>query len=330
MAGHNPRFATLLVTLLMVCMLQGGCDGVTDETRQAAIQANEHVVAVDPSYFIEDSLVTQITQETRTLADGSEVLCHVIKTYSEPHEHEMGPWAPKTITDTKDAGGIWMHDGKIFDVDGAFINDVAKLYNDPKWKLYRDDGTVRVTDTKEAFQAAARPDVDPRYNNYVVEGRPEWFGKHVNTYVIPVKPVYELKPTKLQRGAVGIAFNGVKFDPPAPLHAILKAHTIAPFDDAGGHINPFEGYHYHAATGKTKEIAQADGHAPMIGYALDGFGIFAHLNTQLQPTVDLDECGGHFDETRGYHYHAGAAGSNQIIGAFRGQPGVADIETSHD
>jgi hypothetical protein len=43
---------------------------------------------------------------------------------------------------------------------------------------------------------------------------------------------------------------------------------LAPFDDAGGHINLNAGYHYHAAMGKTTQIAQADGHAAMIGYAL--------------------------------------------------------------
>jgi hypothetical protein len=47
---------------------------------------------------------------------------------------------------------------------------------------------------------------------------------------------------------------------------------LAPFDDAGGHINLNAGYHYHAAMGKTTQIAQADGHAAMIGYAFDGYG----------------------------------------------------------
>lgn len=232
-------------------------------------------------------------------------------------------------------------------------------------KLYNEDGTVRVTDTLEAFQAAARPDVDPRYNNYVVEGRPEWITEKTTTYVIPVIPTRLDTPITFGRGGrgaapagpdehghshegtaphhadgpplkggkvaagqggIGVAFNGVNFDPPAPVDAILAAHTIAPFDDAGGHINPFEGYHYHAATGHTKEITQDDGHAPMIGYVLDGFGLYAYTDSEGNPPVNLDECGGHYDETRGYHYHAGAPGSNQIIRAFRGVPGTVSVE----
>ncbi|MFP3398777.1 YHYH protein, partial [Brevibacterium sp. SIMBA_078] len=77
-----------------------------------------------------------------------------------------------------------------------------------------------------------------------------------------------------------IAFNGVRFDAPAPVSNILGAYTLAPFDDAGGHINPHAGYHYHAATGLTTKIEQDDGHAPMIGYALDGYGIYANTDAE--------------------------------------------------
>ena len=41
---------------------------------------------------------------------------------------------------------------------------------------------------------------------------------------------------------------------------------------------------------------------------------------------DLDECGGHTDGPRGYHYHVGAPGSNRILGAFRGRPGTARVD----
>ena len=74
-----------------------------------------------------------------------------------------------------------------------------------------------------------------------------------------------------------------------------------------------------------KEIEQADDHAPMIGYALDGFGIFAHLDKDGKEPNELDECSGHYDDIRGYHYHASAPGDNQIIGAFRGIAGSASV-----
>jgi hypothetical protein len=138
------------------------------------------------------------------------------------------------------------------------------------------------------------------------------------TYTIPVTPIYQKTPTGLGRNGIGVAFNGVKFDAPAPLNAILSAHTLAPLDDHGGHMNPHTGYHYHAATGQTKPIAQADNHAPMIGYAIDGFGIFSLLDKDQKEPANLDESRGHVDEARSYHYHAGKPGDNQIIKSFRG------------
>jgi len=119
--------------------------------------------------------------------------------------------------------------------------------------------------------------------------------------------------------------NGVKFDPPAPTHAILAAHTIAPLDDHGGHVNPHGGYHYHAVTGSTKEVEQPE-HSPLIGYAIDGFGIYALLDKTGHGPSDLDDCGGHADEERGYHYHAGAPGENQIIKCLHGVPGNISVK----
>ena len=359
---HPPvSHAVAKLSLMLSLACTTACSGVTEEDRAEAKRANELTVDVDPSYFMAEALLSPVVKEERTLSDGSKAMCYVFTTRSRPQEHAMGPWAPRHITDDKDAGGIWFKDGEVYDVDGPFVKNLATLYGDAKWKAYRDDGTIRVTETREAFEAAARPDVDPEYQNYVVEGQPEWVEGLQTTYVIPVSPVYGLEPTKIGHGGpggpggpggrppgpppggkgpggggpgggpgggagIGVAFNGVRFDPPAPVDAILAAHTIAPFDDAGGHLNPHEGYHYHAATGHTHEIAQDDGHAPMIGYALDGFGLFAHLHADGGAVPDLDECGGHLDETRGYHYHAGAAGSNQILNAYRGVAGTMTVE----
>lgn len=379
----RTRFSCLAV-MGSLCLGVAGCGGGSqpepaDQTPASEVSepprftesVESDAPPVNPAFFIDEALAAPIVKEERTLSDGTRTLCYVIRTYSEPHEHEMGPWAPRHIDDGPEKGGIWFHDGHVHDVDGPFVRDIAEFYNDPEWKLYREDGSIKVTDTKEAFLAAARPDVDPEYNNYVVEGRAEWLDRHVFEYVIPVQPIRQDEPTLLGRpeggpdgapggrpegrpergdrpggppprrdgdgGApprgrdeggggqgltvLGIAFNGVNFEPPAPVDAILAAHTLAPFDDAGGHINPHNGYHYHAVTGHTKEIAQPDGHAPMIGYMLDGYGLFAHANEDGSVPTDLDECGGHTDDIRGYHYHAGAPGDNQIIKGFRGIPG---------
>ena len=313
-------------TLMSIVTLSIGCGPKPETIPQKVVQA------VNPDYFIAESLVEPIKNEMRTLSDGSKAECYVITTKAVPPDHQLGPWAPKHVTDGEDKGGIWIKDGHVYNVSGEFVAHLDELYDDPEWNLVREDGSIRVTDTEEAFNLAAQPNVDPRYHNHAVECPPdviEWKSYH-NVYVIPVNPVYRSVATDSHRvdgghGPLGVAFNGVKYDPPAPIEMIIKAHTIAPFDHSGGHVNPHAGYHYHAATGKTKEIEQADDHAPLIGYALDGFGIYAHLDKNEKEPIDLDECSGHYDDVRGYHYHAGAAGDNQIIGAFRGIAGSASV-----
>ncbi len=286
------------------------------------------VQPVNPAFFFEENLVEPVKKEIRTLSDGTEAECYVLTFKKVLLEHEIGPWAPTHVRDGKEKGGIWFKEGKVYDIDGQFIAHLNELYDDSEWDMVREDGSIKVTETREAFELAARPNVDPRYHNHVVECPPEvdeWKSDHA-VYVIPVKPVYRSISTRLGHGPAGLAFNGVNFDPPAPIHAIIGAHTIAPFDHSGGHVNPHVGYHYHAATGHTKEVEQPDNHAPMIGYALDGFGIYAQMDKNGMKSTDLDECSGHYDEVRGYHYHVSAPAENQIIGAFRGIPGSLRIK----
>ena len=302
----------LLITIIFSCKP----NRKTDESVKT--------IPVNKAYFIAENSIGQITEEKIDL-NGVETLCYIIKTHSQATEHQMGPWCPTHIEDGKEKAGIWFENGKVYDVSGHFIAELDEFYSDEKWKLYREDGSIKVTDTKEGCLAAAKPDVEEAYKNHCVECLPEYFKNQITTFTIPVKPIYQNPPQRFGRGGIGIAFNGVKFDPPAPTEAILAAHTIAPLDDHGGHVNPHGGYHYHAVRGSTKEIEQNESHSPMIGYAIDGFGIYATVDKNGKEATDLDECGGHSDEIRGYHYHAGESGGNQIIKCLHGIPGKITV-----
>lgn len=291
----------------------------------SSIDASVKTIAVNTDYFIQENIIGEIKKEIINLS-GIETLCYVIKTHSQATEHQMGPWCPTHIDDGMEKAGIWFKGDKVYDVSGHFIANLDEFYSDEQWKLYREDGTVRVTDTKEGCLAAAKPDVKETFNNYCVECLPEYFKDQVTTFVIPVKPQYLKTAQSFDRGGIGVAFNGVKYEPPAPTHAILAAHTIAPLDDHGGHVNPHGGYHYHAVTNDTKEQPQSDLHSPMLGFATDGFGIYALTDENGGQPTDLDECGGHSDAVRGYHYHAGEPGKNQIIKCLHGLPGYTEVE----
>jgi len=107
---------------------------------------NSKAVAVNREFFIAENMIGQITEEEVALK-GGETLCYVIKTNSQASEHKMGPWCPRHIEDGKEKAGIWFENGKVYDVSGHFIAELDEFYKDVKWKLYRDDGSIRVTDT---------------------------------------------------------------------------------------------------------------------------------------------------------------------------------------
>ncbi len=323
--------------LVAIVFLVSACDETpgtetpnSDLLAETPLPTTKSSTSVEPLHlkpsdlFLEEGLVSDITEEVCTLSGGTETTCYRITVTSLPTDHQAGPWCPETITDTAGAGGIWPENGEMNDVDGPFVENLDTFYNDDEWKLYNDDGTIRVTSSAEQCAAAARPDVDEAYQNYCVQCLPSYLEEEtsIHTYVIPITPVAQATPSEINRtAAVGVAFNGVTFDPPAPTDAILSAHTLAPFDDCGGHINLNAGYHYHAHTGCPTEAAQPDEHAPMIGYALDGFGLYALLDKNGATASALDQCRGEYDNVRGYHYHVADPGSNSLIDCFKGEVG---------
>lgn len=276
---------------------------------------------LNTAHFVAEGLATPIQEVACTLSDGSETTCYQIAIKGAPADHEVGPFCPRNIADNADNAGLWIEDGKTFALSGAFIAGLADFYNDDGWLLYDPaTGEVNVTDTQVACEGAAKPDVEEAYQNHCVECSLDYVGGGIaKTILIPKVPVPAPATSEIGgMSTVGVALNGVHFDPPAPVDAILAAYTIAAFDDCGGHVNTATGYHYHAATGCGHQAVQCDGHAPLIGYALDGYAIHAMTADDGVEPADLDACRGHSDATRGYHYHAASAGENMFIGCFRG------------
>lgn len=350
------RRVTLLSFFIVLVLGVESCITPNNNTKVQGADVST-ILEVEKAYFTAANPNIQVNTVPCTLSDGTKTQCYQIITNSTPVDHQMGPWCPDNISDDASAGGIWLEDGEVYDVDGEFIRNLAVLYNDDTWRMYDADGKIYVTRTKEDCVNAANPNVGEEYRNYCVECIPSYITDVSRTWLIPITPVLIDNPEFFQRGprgpggagrppnrpdrpeapgerpkrpggpdglgdmipsTRGIALNGVEFSAPAPVNNILSAYTLAPFDDAGGHINVHQGYHYHAATGMSYSVAQSDEHAPLIGYALDGHGIYARLDKKGSEPADLDDCRGHYDDIRGYHYHVDAAGNNNFINCLKG------------
>lgn len=287
--------------------LPAGCEAVGEGPR--------------PEQFLEGSLASEVTEEPCTLGNGTETLCYRIEIIGEPVNHDVGPYCPRSIDDGPEDAGLWPEGGTLHDVDGEFVTNLATFYDDPNWQLFDPmTGDVYVTDTAESCLAAAMPNAPEEYANYCVECTlDDVGGPVVIEYLIPIVPVPSDTPTELEEIPPGVALNGVRIEFPANTGIILEAYNLGPLDDCGGHVNNAIGYHYHESTGCAATVEQCDAHAPLIGYAQDGYAIHTMTGDDGEEATDLDQCRGHTDAVRGYHYHAASPGENMFIGCFRGE-----------
>ena len=324
----KPLMIAVLASLIAVVIGVAGINFLSSDEASFDFEA-PGVVAAN---FMEGSLTKEITTEDCTLSNGLKTACYRIEVTGAPVDSKIGPFCPESTSSTAEVAGIWLDGEKIYDVDGQFILDLSTIYKDVKWKLYDESGKVKVTDTKEAFQGAARPDVEEAYKYHCVEGTWEWTTttKPVPTSIlVPVKPVLASSVSN-PRGNLGVTVNGLVISASAPVDAILGAYTIAAFDDCGGHFNPTAGYHLHAYTGcegveYESQIDDPDAETKIIGYAMDGVAVFAPLSSKS--TIKLDECNGRTTTKDGYHYYAQSAEKNLIVKCIKGLTAVDPLAT---
>lgn len=267
------------------------------------------------------------TQEPKivdcTTVEGTKTTCYEFVTNGAPAGRDPGAFCPRTTSDGAEVGGGWLSkegEGDLVDITGEFILKLGDYYGDEKWMVYEaSTNKVRYTATKEACLGAAKPDVEEQYQNHCIECELSYLDDDFSrTFLIPTSPIPAAKPSHVR--TAGIALDGSELSGPAPVDAILGAYTIAAFDDCGGHINVHQGYHYHASTGCTdKDDGSHDGHAPLVGYAADGYPIYALKNADGSIEEDLDACRGQTDEVRGYHYHVASPSENTFIGCLAGE-----------
>ena len=314
-----------------VVLLAAGCGSssssgsttTTDET-----SSFQHSFEAD--HFATGAIVGDIATADCTLSGGSASTCATFTIAGMPASYAAGPFCPDTITTPADQAGIWFDGNGTYDLSGSFIKNLSTFYNDSQWHMYDDLGTVNVTDTKEAFLGAARPDVDPQYQNYCVEGRAEWVNNGepiTKTVVLPATPVRASRSTTADGLDWGITLDGIVIAKSAPVSAILGAHTIASFDDCGGHFNNVEGYHMHGVTGcGTLDDDHITGETAMFGFAMDGYPIHLPLTGEELKAANLDECGGHSTPGLGYHYHANDPSKNSVLTCLNGE--LAETSTT--
>ena len=128
---------------------------------------------------------------------------------------------------------------------------------------------------------------------------------------LPADPTLSAQPA-CAPGAVGVLLTGsVLFSALDAPGRDAVAHETQ--DGCQGHPQVSGVYHYHSVTTCLDDKRLPGGHSALVGYAIDGFGIFGRYgeNGVLLKSADLDACHGHTHAIPWdgktvvmYHYHA--------------------------
>ncbi len=167
----------------------------------------------------------------------------------------------------------------------------------------------------------------PEDDAYAFDRNPNSIRSVANKFELPVNPQLAAAPSCVPMGQIGILLNGgYLFNALDANGKDAVAHEIQ--DSCQGHPERRGTYHYHSITTCLNKRDPGAGHSALLGYALDGFGIYGHRleDGKTATNLDLDVCHGHTHpiewdgkQTDLYHYHA-TWEYPYTIGCFRGTP----------
>lgn len=129
------------------------------------------------------------------------------------------------------------------------------------------------------------------------------------TMTIPKDPALSYDRICIPREIYGLALSGAPFHSPFD-ESNQDTRVYRMQDSCNGHTDASGHYHYHGASSCLENIERPD--HTLVGYALDGFGIFGAFNADgtMVTNKELDGCHGHTHDIdwdgvtkEMYHYH---------------------------
>ncbi|MDB5339146.1 MAG: hypothetical protein JWN70_4765, partial [Planctomycetaceae bacterium] len=171
--------------------------------------------------------------------------------------------------------------------------------------------------------------------NFPNSGNPNTIRVQSFRFRYPLEPKLSTEVTRVPMGPIGMALNGVVFFNPFEMGGMnaVEGYSEVWLDSCCGHPEQRGVYHYHKYPSCVKSPFKDDGlqHSPVIGFAFDGFPLYGPYESakvmakDLKGKSALDDCNGHSDPERGYHYHVTPGRFPYILGGYAGV-----VETSNN
>lgn len=191
------------------------------------------------------------------------------------------------------------------------------------------DANVKVTVNKDAMVVESDGVPTHATGDFPNATNPNTIRKQSYKFTIPLQPKRAEKTTRTPFGPIGVAINGIPFY--NPYNAQGRDAVFGPnaeiFDSCCGHPDPMGRYHYHKypVCLKTPFKDTPGSHSQKLGTMFDGYALYGPNGTGGKPPTDLDECNGHEDAERGYHYHV-TEKFPYLIGSYRGVVEARNID----
>jgi len=220
--------------------------------------------------------------------------------------------------------GNWIH-GSTWDATSKITVQGDVAWPDATFSVSSVSGTRRVAGNGLPMQHTTGVfPVGQRDPAFAIDRNPNSIMAQQIALSLPLWPTLASTPQCVPMGMIGVALSGVAiFNALDAVGRDAVAHEVQ--DRCSGHPQASGQYHYH---GPTPCLAAASSNNALIGYALDGFGIYSMYDERGKEltNADLDECHGrtsriawngkevsmyHYVLTREYPY---------TVGCFRGTP----------
>ncbi len=304
---------TIGTLVLLMGLLVISCSS-DDETSPEEVDTSSHIFKAE--LLNSANLLSSVTLVDATLTDGTTAQCYKLVFKSNPVED--GPYCPETINDI---GGIGIYDGA--------TNPGLQVLKATLWNAMEADG-YDIVDTNGNINYN-----DP--GSGVMPSGPSCLGATPNnnlelTYLIPAIPKTGTSVDQINVVEnVGVSYNGIPLtgNPPSVVNGPpgmggppgMSGGNIPSIDPCGGHIDPFGYYHLHFAPSEMNNVLEAhdisdvsctnftQSEIAFVGFAKDGYPMYASKDENGTLPSDLDECQGHTAPTADYpegvyHYHA--------------------------
>ena len=312
--------------LLSSCSSNDDNPSTSSDTDTGTVDTTEHTFKAE--LMNDNNLLESITLVTATLTDGTTADCYQLVFQSNPVPD--GPYCPATINDI---GGIGIYDGA---TNPGFQVLKAELWNameNDGYDIVDTNGNILIEDPGAGGSAGTGACLEASGNDNLRL-----------TFLIPAVPKMATSNDEISIVEhLGVSRDGIPLTghppsvvngPPVPGGGI-SGGNIPSIDPCGGHIDPFGYYHLHFGPEEMNNVFNAynitevsctnftQSETSFVGFAKDGYPMYASKDQDVTLPVDLDECQGHTSTTADYpngiyHYHVSSTSAPNLPTCLKG------------